>query len=282
MFRRACFALALGILTPHVALADCWGGQSAHAFQFLRNRPRRAPLRSHARISNYLARGCLICSAEIFSCDSAAPACASQILKVSPRRLRLQSSASRNAAPFDHHEVLGTLHRPASRRSIFGVRDDFHRNDRSRRQVLPSLPDAGPSSPGRAALPYVCCHDGHSKHQRIVMRAKMYAHRPRHRSSPRDAPRNSPALATPLRSPSRDPSVSDSLPKRRREDAQIRASLVKLSQTVCPHRMYTGKTNEHSLTCQMENTFHDTVDRHGVVLGLCKSSHGCRSNPRPM
>ena len=35
MFRRACFALVLGTLTPQVALADCWGGQSAHAFQFL-------------------------------------------------------------------------------------------------------------------------------------------------------------------------------------------------------------------------------------------------------
>ena len=37
MFRRACFALVLATLTPQVALADCWGGQSAHAFQFLRN-----------------------------------------------------------------------------------------------------------------------------------------------------------------------------------------------------------------------------------------------------
>ncbi len=35
MFRRVCFALALCTLSPQVALADCWGGESVRAFQFL-------------------------------------------------------------------------------------------------------------------------------------------------------------------------------------------------------------------------------------------------------
>ena len=35
MVRRACLALALCTLTPQVAFADCWLGNSAHAFKFL-------------------------------------------------------------------------------------------------------------------------------------------------------------------------------------------------------------------------------------------------------
>ena len=35
MFRRACFVLALGTLTPQEAYADCWVGESVRAFQFL-------------------------------------------------------------------------------------------------------------------------------------------------------------------------------------------------------------------------------------------------------
>ena len=106
--------------------------------------------------------------------DSSTRACASQILKALPRRLRPPSMKSRSTAWYVQHEIPGATHRPAPRHRIT-AHDDVPRG--SEQWPPPddlSLPTGSPPNPNCPEPSEERRQDNQSGCRRPATHAKIY------------------------------------------------------------------------------------------------------------